>query len=83
MDHEIDKQDPSSTEGGQVSYAKGDVVWVRATVVHNSPSSLYMELDCNCQEIIAIKSDCRPEAEMLDGTELILEHNKGIEVQGE
>jgi hypothetical protein len=83
MDHEIDKQEPRSTEGGQVSYAKGDVVWVRATVVHNSPSSEYMELDCNCQEVIAIKSDCRLEAEMLDGTELVSKHNKEIEVQGE
>ena len=83
MDHETNQQRPSSTEGGQVSYAKGDVVWVRATVVHNSPSSLYMELDCNCQEVIAIKSECRPEAEMLDGTELVAEYKKGIEVQGE
>jgi hypothetical protein len=83
MRETIDKQEPSSKEGGQVSYAKGDVVWVRATVVYNSPSSLYMELDCNCQEVIAIKSDCRPEAEMLDGSELIANHNKGIEVQGE
>jgi hypothetical protein len=60
MDQQTDKQEPSGKEGGQVSYAKGDVVWVRATVVHNSPSSEYMELDCNCQEVIAIKSDCRP-----------------------
>jgi hypothetical protein len=42
-----------------------------------------MELDCNCQEVIAIKSECRPEAEMLDGTELVAEYKKGIEVQGE
>jgi hypothetical protein len=83
MDRETNKQEPSSTEGGEVSYAKGDVVWVRATVVHNSPSSLYMELDCNCQEVIVIKSDCRPEAEMLDWIELIAKYNKGIEVQGE
>jgi hypothetical protein len=26
---------------------------------------------------------CRPEAEMLNGNELITNHNKGIEVQGE
>jgi hypothetical protein len=60
MDHETDNKKPSSKEGGEVSYAKGDVVWVRATVVYNSPSRLYMKLDCNCQEVIAIKSDCRP-----------------------
>jgi hypothetical protein len=83
MDQQTDEQKPSSKEGGEVSYTKGDVVWVRATVAHNSPSSLYMELDCNCQEVIAIKSDCRPEAEMLDGNELVSKHNQGIEVQGE
>ena len=83
MGHEIDKQEPSSKEGREVSYAKGDIVWVRATVVHCNPSSLYMELDCNCQEVIAIKSECRPEAEMLDGNELVSKHNQGIEVQGE
>jgi hypothetical protein len=83
MRETIDKQEPSSTEGGQVSYAKGDVVWVRATVVYNSPSSLYMELDCNCQEVIAIKSDCRPEAKTADGVELVSKRNQGIEAQGE
>jgi hypothetical protein len=31
MDHEIDKQEPRSTEGGQVKI--GDTVWVRAKVV--------------------------------------------------
>ena len=30
MDHEIDKQKPSSTEGGQVRV--GDTVWVKAKV---------------------------------------------------
>jgi hypothetical protein len=30
MDHETNKQEPSSTEGGQVKV--GDKVWVRATV---------------------------------------------------
>jgi hypothetical protein len=31
MDHEIDKQEPSSKEGGGVKV--GDVVWVKAKVV--------------------------------------------------
>ena len=43
-----------------MNYAKGDVVWVKATVAHNSDSSEYMELDHNGYEIIAHKSDCRP-----------------------
>jgi hypothetical protein len=60
MDHEIDNEEPSGKEGGQVSYMKGDNVWVRATVTHNSESSEYMELDHNGYKIIAHKSDCRP-----------------------
>jgi hypothetical protein len=60
MDHEIDEQEPSSTEGGEMNYKAGDKVWVRSTVVHNSDSSEYMELDYNGHEIIAHKSDCRP-----------------------
>jgi hypothetical protein len=31
----------------------------------------------------AKRSDCRPEAKMLDGTELVAKYNKGNEVQGE
>jgi hypothetical protein len=58
MDHKTNKQEPSSKEGGQVK--KGDKVWVRATVTHNSESSEYMELDHNGYEIIAHKLDCRP-----------------------
>ncbi len=61
MDHETNEQEPPSTEGGQVNYRVGDKVWVRAKVAHNSDSSEYMELDHNGYEIIAHKSDCRPD----------------------
>jgi hypothetical protein len=30
-----------------------------------------------------VTKDLRPESKMLDGSELIANHNKGIEVQGE
>jgi hypothetical protein len=32
MDHEIDKQEPSSTEGGEMNYKVGDKVWVLCEV---------------------------------------------------
>jgi hypothetical protein len=65
MDQQTDEQEPSSTEAGEMK--KGDKVWVRATVTHNSESSEYMELDHNGYEIIAHKSDCRPVEPEQDG----------------
>jgi hypothetical protein len=80
MDHEIDKQKPSSKEGGQVQV--GDTVWVKCRV-KNVRSDGFVEVVHGAGIFRALSVDCRPEAEMLDAKELTSKHNKGIEVQGE
>jgi hypothetical protein len=80
MDHEIDKQEPSGKEGGQVKV--GDKVWVRAIVEGFVIGGVRIQGLCG-GGFWTVVSDLRPEAEMLDRTELIAKHNKEIEVQGE
>jgi hypothetical protein len=60
MDHEIDKQEPSGKEGGQVKV--GDKVWVLCEVamVYKDQSCLYMDVHYDGLEIQAKRSDCRP-----------------------
>jgi hypothetical protein len=59
MDHEIDKQEPSSTEGGQMK--AGDKVWVLCEVatVYNY-QSLYIDIRHDGAVFEAKRSDCRP-----------------------
>jgi hypothetical protein len=82
MDHETDNEKPSSKEGGEMKI--GDKVWVLCEVATvYSHESLYMDIRHDGAVFEAKRSDCRPEAKMLNGSELIANHNRGIEVQGE
>jgi hypothetical protein len=80
MDHETNKQEPSSKEGGEVKV--GDKVWVRAIIEEFVVGGVRVQGLCG-GGFWTVTKDLRPEAEMLDGSELIANHNKGIEVQGE
>jgi hypothetical protein len=80
MDHEIDKQEPSSTESREVKV--GDTVWVRAIIEEFVVGGVRVQGLCG-GGFWTVTKDLRPEAEMLNGNELVSKHNKGIEVQGE
>jgi hypothetical protein len=58
MDHETNKQEPSSKEGGQVK--AGDKVWVLCEVVMVYNRSLYMDIRHDGAVFEAKASDCRP-----------------------
>jgi hypothetical protein len=58
MDHETDKQEPSSKEGGQVKV--GDKVWVVCEVVNRSESSAWVEVGSRQGRVWVNASDCRP-----------------------
>jgi hypothetical protein len=60
MDHEIDEQEPSSTEGGQVNYEICDKVWVLCEVAMVYNRSLYMDVRHDGAVFEAKRSDCRP-----------------------
>ncbi len=60
----------------------GDEVWVKATVQDIRGKRVRL-LFGSIWPLWLFVSDCRPEAEMIDATELIAKYNKGIEVQGE
>jgi hypothetical protein len=64
-------------------FKAGDKVWVLCKVIEPCESLIKVTPSGDDNWFWAGRGQCRPEAEMLDGTELILEHNKGIEVQGE
>jgi hypothetical protein len=81
MREATNKQESSGKEGGEMK--KGDKVWVLCEVAMVYNRSLYMDIRHDGAVFEAKRSDCRPEAEMLDWSELIAKHNKGIEVQGE
>jgi hypothetical protein len=86
MDHETNKQEPSSTEGGQVRV--GDNVWVLCEVLQVDRDHVRLLQSTHApgsssNVFWSAQKHCRPEAEMIDAKDLILEHNKGIEVQGE
>ena len=80
MDHETNKQEPSSTEGGQVNYKRGDKVWVLCEVamVYTDRADVYMDIRHDGAVFEAKVSDCRPVEPVAK------EFSKtGIEVQGE
>ena len=86
MDHETNKQEPSSKEGGEMKV--GDNVWVLCEVLQVDRDHVRLLQSTHApgsssNVFWSAQKHCRPEAKMLDGTELIASHNKGIEVQGE
>jgi hypothetical protein len=61
MDHETNKQEPSSTEGGEMKYKVGDKVWVLCEVaMDHSHQSLYVDIRHDGAVFEAKRSDCRP-----------------------
>jgi len=80
MDHETDKQDSRSTEGGEMK--AGDKVWVLCEVKDKVDGTVRVE-GAKGATWWMYADHCRPEAKMLDSTELASKYSKGIEVQGE
>ena len=80
MGQQTNKQEPSSKEGGEMK--AGDKVWVRAIIEGFVVGGVRVQGLCG-GGFWTVTKDLRPEAEMIDGSELIANHNKGIEVQGE
>jgi hypothetical protein len=80
MDQQTNQQEPSGKEGREMRV--GDKVWVRATIEGFVVGGVRVQGLCG-GGFWTVTKDLRPEAEMLDGSELIANHNKGIEVQGE
>ena len=60
MDHEIDKQEPSSEEGGQVKYKVGDKVWVLCEVVEPCESLIKVTPGGRDNWFWAGRKQCRP-----------------------
>jgi hypothetical protein len=60
MDREIDKQEPSSSEGGQVSYAKGDKVWVECRVIEPCENLMKVTGSSELNWFWASRKQCRP-----------------------
>jgi hypothetical protein len=60
MDHEIDKQDPSSTEGGEMSYKAGDAVWVKCKIIDPCESLIKVTGSSNDNWFWAGRGQCRP-----------------------
>ena len=58
MDHEIDKQEPPSTEGGQVK--AGDFVWVKCKVIEPCESLIKVTPSGNDNWFWAGRGQCRP-----------------------
>ena len=61
----------------------GDKVWVLCEVVEPCESLIMVTPGGRHNWFWAGRGQCRPEAEMLDGNELVAKYNKEIEVQGE
>jgi hypothetical protein len=80
MDQQTNQQEPSGKEGREMRV--GDKVWVRATIEGFVVGGVRVQGLCG-GGFWTVTKDLRPEAKMLDGSELIANHNKGIEVQGE
>jgi hypothetical protein len=57
MDHEIDKQDARSKEGGEMKV--GDKVWVKAIVEFAEPGSVRIAGLCG-GGFWTVEQDCRP-----------------------
>ena len=60
MDNEIDKQEPSSKEGGQVKYKAGDGVWVLCQVIEPGQEMVKVTGSGYDNWFLARKCDCRP-----------------------
>jgi hypothetical protein len=58
MDHEIDKQDPSSKEGGQVK--AGDFVWIKCKVIDPCESLIKVTPSGKDNWFWAGRKQCRP-----------------------
>jgi hypothetical protein len=58
MDHEIDKQEPSGKEGGEMK--AGDKVWVQCEVVNRKEGIAWVEVGSKCGRVWVNASDCRP-----------------------
>jgi hypothetical protein len=86
MDQQTNQQEPSSKEGGQVKV--GDKAWVLCEVLQVDRDHVRLLQSTHApgsssNVFWSAQKHCRPEAEMIDGTELVAKYNKGIEVQGE
>jgi len=80
MDQQTNDQEPSSTEGGQVKV--GDTVWVRAIIEGFVVGGVRVQGLCG-GGFWTVTKDLRPDAAIPNENELVSNHNKGIEVQGE
>ena len=80
MDQQTNEQDARSTEGGQMK--AGDKVWVRAIIEEFVVGGVRVQGLCG-GGFWTVTKDLRPDAAIPNGNELITNHNKGIEVQGE
>lgn len=60
MDHEIDKQEPSSKEGEQVNYEPGDKVWVLCKVIEPCENLIKVTGSGDENWFWAGREQCRP-----------------------
>jgi hypothetical protein len=60
MDHEIDKQDARSTEGGEVKCKVGDWVWVKGQIKNTKFGATETEVEICEQRVYVRIFDCRP-----------------------
>ena len=61
MDHEIDNQKPSGTEGGQVKNPRvGDWVWVKGQIKNTQFGATETEVEICEQRVYVRIFDCRP-----------------------
>jgi hypothetical protein len=81
MDQQTNKQKPSGKEGGEMK--AGDFVWVKCKVIEPCESLIKVTPSGDDNWFWAGRKQCRPEAEMIDGTELVSKHKQESEVQGE
>jgi hypothetical protein len=80
MDQQTNKQEPRSTEGGEMKV--GDKVWVKAIIEGFVVGGVRVQGLCG-GGFWTVTKDLRPDAAIPSGNELVSKHNKGIEVQGE
>jgi hypothetical protein len=61
----------------------GDKVWVKATVVEVDNTGARLITEVYGERFWALNREFRHESDILDGTEIITNHKRGSEVQGE
>jgi hypothetical protein len=83
MDNKTNDKGPSGTEGEQVNPIRvGDIVWVKFGVIDIAGENV--RLMGNSGSLVGVHySECRHENDMLDGTEVITNYKRGVEVQDE